>query len=80
MLVLIYMAGMRNDYFRSQFRLPHDLYERLKAEAEKGGRSLNGEIVARLEASLGPGLIDQVAALLDEQTERIVKEIRQGRS
>lgn len=80
MPVSIYMAGMKNDYFRSQFRLPNDLYERLKAEAEKGGRSLNGEIVARLEASFEPGLVAQVAQLLDEQTARIVEEIRRGGS
>lgn len=79
MPVSIYMAGMKNDHFRSQFRLPNDLYERLKAEAERGGRSLNGEIVARLEASFEPGMIDQVKALLDEQTQQLIGEIREGR-
>lgn len=78
MPVSIYMAGMKNDYFRSQFRLPNELYERLKAEAERGGRSLNGEIVARLEASFEPTLVEKLAQLLDEQTERIVGEIRRG--
>lgn len=78
MPVSIYMAGMKNDYFRSQFRLPNELYERLKAEAERGGRSLNGEIVARLEASFEPGMIEQMKALLDAQTRQLVDEIRGG--
>ncbi len=41
----------KEETFRSQFRLPHDLYEKLKAESEKNHRSLNAEIVARLQAS-----------------------------
>lgn len=69
---------MKNDYFRSQFRLPGDLYERLKAEAERSGRSLNGEIVARLEASFEPGVLEKMTQLLDAQTELIVSEIRRG--
>lgn len=77
--VSIYMAGMKNDYFRSQFRLPNDLYEKLKAEAERSGRSLNSEIVARLDGSFQPALIEQVSALLDEQTRQLVDEIRGGK-
>ncbi|MDE1713572.1 Arc family DNA-binding protein (plasmid) [Chromobacterium amazonense] len=42
---------MSKDIFRSQFRLPWDLYEQLKKSAEEAGRSLNAEIVFRLEAS-----------------------------
>ncbi len=37
-----------------QIRLPHELREWLKAEAERNRRSLNSEIVARLEASQKP--------------------------
>ena len=37
--------------FRSQFRLPFDLADKLKASAEENHRSLNSEIVARLERS-----------------------------
>lgn len=42
-----------DDIYRSQFRLPYRLYEALKRVAEENHRSLNAEIVARLEASLG---------------------------
>lgn len=39
------------DTFRSQFRLPYPLYEKLKAVAEESNRSLNAEIVARLQST-----------------------------
>lgn len=41
----------KDDTFRSQFRLPYELYEKLKEESEKNHRSLNAEIVARLQDS-----------------------------
>lgn len=43
---------MAQDVFRSQFRLPYPLYEAIKAASERNGRSLNAEIVTRLERSL----------------------------
>jgi hypothetical protein len=67
---------MKNDHFRSQFRLPGTLYDRLKESAERDGRSLNAEIVARLEASFQPGLQEVIKALLDAQTECLLAEIR----
>lgn len=72
------MAVMKNDYHRSQYRLPEALYERLKAEAERKGRSMNAEMVDRLEASFEPRLIDQMAQLLDEQTQTLLNELRRG--
>lgn len=70
------MAGMKNDYFRSQLRLSEDLYEQLKEAAARNGRSLNAEIVARLEASFEPPLRAVMEELLEAQTERILGEIR----
>lgn len=72
------MAVMKNDYHRSQYRLPDELYERLKAAAEINGRSLNNELVARLEASFQPTIAEQLAALLDAQTTTLVEEIRKA--
>ena len=43
---------MDEDIFRSQFRLPYSLYEHLKERAQANNRSLNAEIVARLQRSL----------------------------
>ncbi|GLX87874.1 hypothetical protein Pfra02_04430 [Pseudomonas fragi] len=41
------------DTYRSQFRLPYSLYESLKISASSNRRSLNAELVARLEESFG---------------------------
>lgn len=43
------------DTYRSQFRLPHPLYEKLKAAAEAAGRSVNAELVHRLAGTLDSG-------------------------
>lgn len=72
------MAVMKNDYHRSQYRLPEALYERLKAEAERKGRSMNAEMIERLESSFEPPIADQLAALFDKQTAALVEEIRKA--
>lgn len=72
------MVGMKNDYHRSQYRLPDGLYERLREAADRSGRSLNSEIVARLEGSFAPPIAEQLAALLDAQTVRLIEEIRKA--
>lgn len=42
---------MTEKIYRSQFRLPFPLYERLKASADKNHRSVNSELVSLLERS-----------------------------
>lgn len=42
------------EIFRSQFRLPAGLADKLRAAAEANNRSMNAEIVARLEQSFSP--------------------------
>lgn len=44
---------MAQDVYRSQFRLPHSLYEELKKAAERNHRSLNAELVSRLQSTFG---------------------------
>ncbi|MDH0749528.1 Arc family DNA-binding protein [Pseudomonas sp. GD03842] len=39
------------EIYRSQFRLPQGLYELLKAAADENHRSVNAELVSRLEMS-----------------------------
>lgn len=56
---------MTQDLFRSQFRLPYPLYEGLKAAAERNGRSLNSELVNRLERSLDGDELGFTGDLLD---------------
>lgn len=42
---------MEEDIYRSQFRLPYSLYELLKASADENHRSVNAELIARLEST-----------------------------
>lgn len=44
------------DIYRSQFRLPYSLYEQLKESADNNHRSVNAELVARLEESFSPDM------------------------
>lgn len=39
------------EIYRSQFRLPYSLYELLKASADENRRSVNAELIARLEST-----------------------------
>lgn len=40
-----------NEIYRSQFRLPQSVYELLKASADENRRSVNAELISRLESS-----------------------------
>lgn len=59
---------MKDDTYRSQFRLPYELYEQLKKSSKDNHRSLNAEIVDRLQESLEPAEARTVK--LDEETRR----------
>jgi hypothetical protein len=62
------MANDRGDE-RLVLRLPSELYRALEALAKREQRSLNGQIVAMLTASVGeqiPGLPDQDAGNWEE--------------
>ena len=71
---------MIDDQHRSQFRFPYPLYEQLKASAEANKRSLNAEIVLRLEASFktveDPVSANQLKRALDERDARMLEEIK----
>lgn len=41
-----------DDTYRSQFRLPYPLYEKLKEASDIAGRSVNAELVHRLSMAL----------------------------
>ena len=43
--------------------IPDELHTELKAAAERNHRSLNGEVVARLAASVRPAAVDAMALL-----------------
>nr|GEU28367.1 hypothetical protein [Tanacetum cinerariifolium] len=63
-------SAMTNIY-RSQFRLPFSLFEKLKAEAGRAGRSVNAELVGRLERSLTDSSNDLDVRIIFEALERL---------
>lgn len=65
----------QDDYIRTALRLPRDLHKEVQDSAEKNNRSMNAEIVARLEKSfieepIEPtslaGIQQQIHGLVDE--------------
>lgn len=77
------------EIYRSQFRLPYSLYEDLKKSADANRRSVNAELVARLEESFlvptgfqKPQKIWQALALLSEICEEkgVHYEVRIGKN
>ncbi|HJW25143.1 MAG TPA: Arc family DNA-binding protein [Rhodocyclaceae bacterium] len=67
-----------NDLHRSQFRLPYVLYDRIKAAAEANKRSINAEIVSRLEASFTheDDQFDRLEKILADRDAWVVEEIK----
>lgn len=59
-----------SDEHRSQYRLPAELAEQLKQAAEASGRSLNAELVARLQQSFVPEDEARLLALIEEGCRR----------
>lgn len=59
-------------------RFPDGMRDRLKDEAAANNRSLNAEIIARLERTLDPDQNNNSAALAvtEEIVERVVRKIR----
>lgn len=58
-----------DEIYRSQFRMPYALYEQLKASADANHRSVNAELVARLEDSFAS---DPSPAVASETSERLI--------
>jgi hypothetical protein len=52
----------QSSYRKTSFRIPPDLYDEITADAERNGRSINAEIIARLRA-------DQFADILSEMAD-----------
>lgn len=63
-----------------KIRLPISLKQRIEAAARAGNRSLNGEILLRLERSLDTTLkesADEKASILEAEIETLRAELRQ---
>ncbi|TCT09482.1 Arc family DNA-binding protein [Paralcaligenes ureilyticus] len=44
--------AIQDDYIKTALRLPRDLHARLLKSSEQTGKSMNAEIIARLDVSL----------------------------
>lgn len=65
------MLSMEEDrYTRITLRIPRDLHERIALAADKTSKSMNAEIISRLDSSFSErdALVDRIA-LLESQTE-----------
>ncbi|BBL75430.1 hypothetical protein MishRS11D_25280 [Methylomagnum ishizawai] len=72
-----------------RIRLPNDLKERIEAAAHQGRRSMNAEIIARLEASLNaeesrlpPAMEEELAAMrraFERQVNEVVEDFKKRR-
>ncbi|NYE62209.1 plasmid stability protein [Duganella sp. 1224] len=54
---------LQTDYVQSAFRMPPALRDELRKSAAKHGRSMNAEILARLQATPDQAVIAELAAL-----------------
>ena len=68
----------KEDLYRSQFRLPYSLYDQLKSAADAQKRSVNAEIVARLEASfvVTGDPVARLLPILEARDQRLMDELR----
>lgn len=60
------MAKRPTDIVKLQLRLTELLRSRLEREADKANRSMNAEIIERLEQSLNSTVPDRVQSLIDK--------------
>lgn len=65
------------DLYRSQFRLPNALYESLREAAHRQGRSINAEVVARLQQTF-TAEHDGAELLTVQDVEKMLAEMRRA--
>lgn len=63
--------GKQDDIFRTQIRIPSDIYEAIKISSEESGRSINAEMIYLMSTALG---IKPDAEPLDAKIREIVRE------
>jgi hypothetical protein len=66
------MADTRENFVRFSLRLPKPLMERLESATESK-RSVNAEIIARLEASFDSSREEMLKQTIDRQSEQLLR-------
>ena len=64
-------------HIQYKLRMPPDLRDKLKAASEENHRSMNAEIVARLQESFEPGLSQDTATTLVAGLQQALSEARE---
>ena len=67
--------GIQDDFYRTQIRIPADIYGAIKDTAMESGRSINAEIIELLSIGLGekdppinrPDLADLIRSIIREE-------------
>jgi hypothetical protein len=67
----------QDEYTKMQLRIPTELHAQIKASAEKSGKSMNAELIARLQKSLE---FPEIAAEATEQITNTVALLEQVRA
>ncbi|PDT46969.1 Arc family DNA-binding protein [Sinorhizobium fredii] len=73
-LVLKGSMAKQDNFVRYTIRVPAEIYDRVLAAAESSGRSVNAEIVQRLEASLTQRLIIPIDVSAGKEWKLLFKE------
>ncbi|WP_037470587.1 Arc family DNA-binding protein [Sinorhizobium fredii] len=73
-LVLKGPMAKQDNFVRYTIRVPAEIYDRVLAAAESSGRSVNAEIVQRLEASLTQRLIIPIDVSAGKEWKLLFKE------
>ena len=71
----------QDDYIKTALRLPADLHARIQLAAEKAGRSMNAELINRLDMSFEKGRVLEITVHADmdltmKQLHAVLNEIR----
>ena len=72
------MAKTSRESFQQMLRLTEELRDRLRLAADQNNRTLNAEIIERLEASLGPANPTYALDPARERLKRAVAEMQEA--
>ena len=64
--------GKQDNFFRTQIRIPSDIYEAIKEAAEESGRSINAEMVHLMATTLN--MREPERELTEERIRELIKE------
>lgn len=64
--------GKQDNFFRTQIRIPSDIYEAIKEAAEESGRSINAEMVHLMATTLN--MREPEREFTEERIRELIKE------